>query len=153
MTSIINLGCDIAEIHHQYSAVHNALFGASSYRLVIAQMTGRTASIYQESLQTLDQLQARLSVLAGQIAFAEAGASIHQANQLRDVLTEYAENLNSAIDSLRNMYSQLERDADGYHETPNGGQSAFNRDKIKYDRLLLHLEQLGRRLNRLFSRF
>ncbi len=36
MDSIVNLGCKIADIHHQYAAIHRALFGASSFRLVIA---------------------------------------------------------------------------------------------------------------------
>ncbi len=60
MGSIANLGCDIAEIHHQYNAIHSALFGASAYRLVIAAMTGHTARVYQEYLLILDKPQTRL---------------------------------------------------------------------------------------------
>ena len=153
MGSIINLGCDIAEIHHQYTAIHSALFGASSYRLVIAAMTGRTAKVYQEYLQILAQLQTRLAGLAAEITEVDASAAVHQADLLRGVLSEYATTLNSAIVSLREICAQLLQDEKSYRDIPEGGQSAFNRDKISYDRVLLELERLGRRLNQLFSRF
>jgi hypothetical protein len=153
MGSIVNLGCDIAEIHHQYNAIHSARFGASAYRLVIAAMTGRTARAYQEYLQILDQLQTRLSGLAVEVPTVDAGAAAHQTNQLRAVLSEYATTLNSATLSLRGMCAQLLQDEDSYRNIPIGGQSVFNQDKIRYDRVLLHLEQLGRRLNYLFTRF
>ncbi len=153
MGSIVNLGCDIAEIHHRYTSIHSTLFGASSYRLVIAAMTGRTATAYQEYLQVLDQLQTRLSELAVEVPTADAGAAAYQANQLRGVLSDYVSTLNSAIVSLRKMCTQLLQDEDSYRDIPKGGQSAFNQDKIRYDRVLLQLEQLGSRLNKLFSRF
>ncbi len=153
MASIINLGCGIAEVHHQYAAIHSAMFGAASFRLAVAAMTGRIAKTYEEYLQTLQQLQTRLAGLAAQVPTADAGVSVHQADQLRGKLAEYTATLNNAITGLLGMCSQLLQDEISYRETPAGGQSAFNRDKVQYDRVLLQLEQLGRRLNQLFSSF
>lgn len=153
MTSIVNLGCDIAEVHHQYAAIHGAMFGAASYRLAVAAMTGRIAKTYEGYVQALKQQQMRLSELSAEIQTADAGAAAHQASQLRGTLSEYATTLRTAIIDLQGMCSQLLQDEDAYRDTPQGGQSAFNQDKVHYDRVLLQLEQLGRRLNQLFSRF
>jgi hypothetical protein len=153
MTSIVRLGCDVAEIHHQYAAVHSALFGAASIRLVFAAMTGRSARNYQAYLDTLDQLQVQLSGLAAEISTADAGAAAHQAVQLRTSLSEYVTTLDTAIVGLRGMCTGLLQDEDTYREIPTDGPSAFNRDKTGYDRVLMRLEQQGHRLNRLFSRF
>ncbi len=153
MASIINLGCEVAEVHHQYAAIHGAMFGAASYRLVVAAMTGRIAKTYERYLKTLEELQARLSKLTAQIPTADAGAAAHQAVQLRGTLSEYVATLNDAIADLQGMCTQLLYDEDSYRDTPPGGHSAFNQDKVRYDRVLLQLEQHGRRLNHLFSRF
>jgi hypothetical protein len=153
MKSIVDLGCDIADIHHQYSAVHSSLFGASSYRLAIAAMTGRTAKTYQAYLQTLDKLQSRLSDLAAEVSTTDAGTMTHQSRQLRDALTKYCSTLHSALVSLHHICSQLLQDEESYRNIPPGGQSRFNQDKIHYDRVLLQLDKLGRMLNQLFARF
>jgi hypothetical protein len=153
MTSIISVGCDIANIHREYTGIHKALFGASSFRLVIASMTGRTTKIYRESLRTLEQLQIRLSELSAAISTADAGAAAYQADQLRGPLSEYVDTLDIAIDGLQEMYTQLLKDEDAYCSIPQGGQSVFNQDKIRYERVLLQLEQHGSGLNHLFSRF
>ena len=153
MTSIITVGCDIAGIHQKYSSVHDTLFGAASYRLVIATMTRRTTKIYGESVGTLEQLRVRLAELTETIPTADAGTAAHQADQLRAALTEYVATLNTAIVELQKMYTQLMENEDAYCTTPEGGKSAFNQDKIRYDRLLLRLEKHGSNLNQLFSRF
>lgn len=153
MTSIISLGCDIADIHHQYAAIHGALFGAASYRMVLASLTGRTVGIYREYQQTLEQLQVKLSGLAGEIATADAGSVVHQADQLRGALSEYVDVLDTSISGLREMCARLLEDENAYRDTPAGGQSEFNRDKVHYDGVLLQLERLGHNLNTLFSRF
>lgn len=153
MTSIISVGCEIANVHQNYSRIHDALFGAASFRLVIATMTGRTGKIYGESLETLEQLQIRLSEISVVIPTADAGAAAYQADQLRGALSDYVTTLNTAIIELQAMYTQLLEDEDAYYATPAGGQSAFNQDKIRYDRLLLRLERHGSGLNQLFSRF
>jgi len=153
MTSIVSLGCDIAEIHRQYATIHGALLGAASFRLVIIAMAGRTTKTYREYLQTLEQLQTRLSGFAAEIPVADMAAAAHQAGQMRGALSEYVATLDTAIADLMGICTQMLQDEDAYRDTPKGGQSAFNRDKINYDRVLLRLEQLGSRLNRLFSRF
>ena len=153
MTSIITVGCGIASIHQKYSCVHDALFGAASFRLVIATMTRKTTRIYSDSLDTLEQLQIRLAQLTETIPTADAGAAAYQADQLRGALTEYAATLDTAIIELQKMYTQLLENEEAYCATPEGGKSAFNQDKIRYDRLLLRLAKLGSSLNQLFSRF
>ncbi|MGB5725757.1 MAG: hypothetical protein WBM52_00930 [Thiogranum sp.] len=153
MTSIVSLGCNVAEIHHKYATIHGALFGAASFRLVIIAMAGRTAKTYRKYLQTLEQLQTRLSGLAAEIPIADTVIASHQAGQLRGALSEYVATLDTAIVDLKGICTQMLQDEDAYRDTPVGGQSAFNRDKVHYDRVLLRLEQLGSRLNRLFSRF
>jgi hypothetical protein len=153
MASIVSLGCDVAEIHHQYAAIHGALFGAASFGLVIIAMTGRTAKTYREYLQTLEQLQTRLSGIATEVPLADGVAAAHQAAKLRSALSEYIATLDTAIADLKGICTQMLQDEDAYRDTPKGGQSDFNRDKIHYDRVLLRLKQLGSRLNRMFSRF
>ncbi len=68
------------------------------------------------------------------------------------MLTEYVASLDAAIVRLCGMCEQLLHDEDSYREIPPGEQSAFNRDNTAYDGMLLQLDQLGRRLNKLFSR-
>lgn len=153
MTNIISVGCEIAEIHHKYSELNDAMFGAASIRLVFATMTGRTTRIYRRSTQALGQLQAQLSELSAAIPEADGGAAAYQAEQLRGPMQDYVAALNNAIMALKQMYTRLSEDEDAYRAIPEGGQSAFNQDKVVYDKLLLRLEQQGSSLNKLFSRF
>jgi len=153
MASIVSLGCGVAEIHRQYAAIHGVLFGAASFRLAIIAMTGRTTESYREYLQTLEQLQTRLSGFAAEVPIAEVVTAADQAGQLRGALSEYVATLDTAIAELKGICTQLLQDEDAYRDTPKGEQSAFNRDKVHYDRVLLRLEKMGSRLNRLFSRF
>ena len=153
MASIVSLGYGVAEIHHQYAAIHGALFGAASFRLAIIAMTGRSTKTYRDYVQTLEQLQARLSGFAAELPIADVVTAADQAGQLRGALSEYIATLDIAIADLKGICTQMLQDEDGYRAIPKGEQSAFNRDKIHYDRVLLRLEKLGGRLNRLFSRF
>lgn len=153
MASIVSLGYGVAEIHHQYAAIHGALFGAASFRLAIIAMTGRSTKTYRDYVQTLEQLQARLSGFAAEVPIADVVTAADQAGQLRGALSEYIATLDIAIADLKGICTQMLQDEDGYRAIPKGEQSAFNRDKIHYDRVLLRLEKLGSRLNRLFSRF
>jgi hypothetical protein len=153
MASIVSLGYGVAEIHHQYAAIHGALFGAASFRLAIIAMTGRSTKTYRDYVQTLEQLQARLSGFAAEVPIADVVTAADQAGQLRGALSEYIATLDIAIADLKGICTQMLQDEDGYRAIPKGEQSAFNRDKIHYDRVLLRLEKLGGRLNRLFSRF
>ena len=153
MASIVSLGYGVAEIHHQFAAIHGALFGAASFRLAIIAMTGRSTKTYRDYVQTLEQLQARLSGFAAEVPIADVVTAADQAGQLRGALSEYIATLDIAIADLKGICTQMLQDEDGYRAIPKGEQSAFNRDKIHYDRVLLRLEKLGGRLNRLFSRF
>jgi hypothetical protein len=153
MASIVSLGYGVAEIHHQYAAIHGALFGAASFRLAVIAMTGPSTKTYREYVQTLEQLQTRLSGFAAEVPIAEVVTAADQAGQLRGALSEYIATLDIAIADLKGICTQMLQDEDGYRAIPKGEQSAFNRDKIHYDRVLLRLEKLGGRLNRLFSRF
>lgn len=153
MASIVSLGYGVAEIHHQYAAIHGALFGAASFRLAIIAMTGRSTKTYRDYVQTLEQLQTRLSGFAAEVPIADVVTAADQAGQLRGALSEYIATLDIAIADLKGICTQMLQDEDGYRAIPKGEQSAFNRDKIHYDRVLLRLEKLGGRLNRLFSRF
>lgn len=153
MASIVSLGYGVAEIHHQYAAIHGALFGAASFRLAVIAMTGRSTKTYRDYVQTLEQLQTRLSGFAAEVPIADVVTAADQAGQLRGALSEYIATLDIAIADLKGICTQMLQDEDGYRAIPKGEQSAFNRDKIHYDRVLLRLEKLGGRLNRLFSRF
>ena len=153
MASIVSLGYGVAEIHRQYAAIHGALFGAASFRLAIIAMTGRSTKTYRDYVQTLEQLQTRLSGFAAEVPIADVVTAADQAGQLRGALSEYIATLDIAIADLKGICTQMLQDEDGYRAIPKGEQSAFNRDKIHYDRVLLRLEKLGGRLNRLFSRF
>jgi len=153
MTSIVTMGCKVAEVHHEYDSIHNTLFGATSFRLVIANMTGRTAKIYRTSQQSLEQLQLQLSELSAAIPSTKAGAAAHQADQLRVALSDYVLALDKAIVTLQDMFVRLLNDEDAYSTIPERGKSAFTLDRIRYDRVLMQLEQRGSDLNKLFSRF
>ncbi len=153
MTNIISVGCEVAEIYRSYSSIHDALFGVTSFRQVIATMSGRTTTKYRKYCQDLKELRVRLSELSTAVPTADIGAAEYQAAQLRVPMSEYVAALNSAIVSLHEMYTQLVENEDAYCTTPESGKSAFNQAKIRYDRVLLRLEQKGSRLNQLFSRF
>ena len=88
MASIVSLGYGVAEIHHQYAAIHGALFGAASFRLAIIAMTGRSTKTYRDYVQTLEQLQARLSGFAAEVPIADVVTAADQAGQLRGALSE-----------------------------------------------------------------
>ena len=153
MTSIVTMGCKVAEVHHKYDSIHNTLFGVTSFRLVIANMTGRTGNIYRTSQQSLEQLQLQLSELSAAIPSTKAGAATHQADQLRVALSDYVLALDKAIVTLQDMFVRLLNDEDAYSTIPEGGKSAFTLDRIRYDRVLIQLERRGSDLNQLFSRF
>lgn len=154
MASIIDLGYEIAGVHHQYAAIHASLFGAASIRLVVATMTGRLAEVYEGHLIELQALQIRLADLSGRVTGAEcATAMVHMSSQIRGMMTDYAATLKKAMSELQSMVGSMLEDEKGYRQIPAGGQSKFNRDKTKYDLVLLQLEQEGSRLNKLFSRF
>jgi hypothetical protein len=151
--NIIRLGCDIAEVHRRFTEIQGTLFGAASFRLALAVTLRRRKLPYRSCLHPLEQLQARLSELAAEVPTAGAGLSVQQADRLRTSLSQYAATLNTAITQLHSMCHALWQDEEGHRATPEGGRSAFNRDTIQYDHVLMQLDKLGLHLNRLFARY
>ena len=56
----IELGCKIADVHHRYDRIHGALFGASSFRLLVHVLRGRQNSVYREFAAELKALEEEL---------------------------------------------------------------------------------------------
>lgn len=153
MTSIVSLSCNVAEIHHQYASIHEHLFGAVSLRKIFSAIKGNRAKAYKESMESLEQLQKRLKELETNMQTADAGSRPHKARLMRETLSEYITALDSVIASLRAICTWLSKDEDAYRYSPEGKQSMFSKDKIRYDQELMSLEQQGKRLNKLFSQY
>jgi hypothetical protein len=152
--NIVSLGCSVAEIHHRYASIHAHLFGGASIRMAIATLTGRSHSVYRESLESLQELQQQLTTLINEIPQAEAANFPRQNSLLRESLLEYSRALCNTILCLQSICERhLQNDGGDYTRDRNGGQSDYTRDKIRYDQQLMLLEQLGTRLSKLFSRF
>jgi hypothetical protein len=154
VSKIIDLGCRVADIHHRYHAIHDALFGAASFRLLIDALRGRRRRAYSEFSQSLTELKDELNPLLPKISDLEAEppAKVRD-RELQHVLLAYAEALGAVIEVLRTIFVNLEKDETVYRETGPDGRSGFTRDKVQYDQRLLELERLGTRLNRLFSNY
>ena len=154
MAKIISLGCEVADIHRRYSAINDALFGASSYRLVIHAMTGRMDATYRKYEHSLEELRTELSTLEGSILDAgKKERAPRAAEQLPQALIEYTRLLREVIDSLTVICQKLMEDDKGYREVSDAGGSPFSQDKIRYDYSIRQLERLGSRLNKLFSSY
>lgn len=154
MSKIINLGCNAAGVHHRYQEVHGALFGASSFRLVIDAMRGKRRSSYNEFSRKLEKLHEELATLDTQVtALSPKDLATGADRELQQVLLEYIRVLSKTIAGLQGIFGNLEQDESGYRETGADGCSRFTGDKLRYDHLLLELERLGTRLNRLFANY
>jgi hypothetical protein len=154
MARIISLGCEVAHVHGRYSAIHRALFGVSSYRLVVASLTGREVKIYREYERTLDELEGELAKLTTNItAIGEHEKRVRSAEQVHTTLLEYIQTLRDVIRSLGSIYHKLGEDEKGYRSDPGEGPSQFNQDKIGYDHSRQQLERVGTRINKLFSTY
>jgi len=154
VSRVIDLGCRIADVHHRYHEIHGALFGAASFRLVIDAMRGRRRRAYAAFSETLQGLQNELAALESQVADLGLGETVKAADhELQQVLLEYMRVLSEAIAGLDTIFVNLEQDESAYRDTGDDGRSRFTRDKLHYDHVLLELERLGTRLNRLFSTY
>ena len=154
MSGVIDLGCRVADIHHRYQEIHGALFGAASFRLIIDALRGRSRHAYKGFSQTLKGLQDELVTLESQVIDLGQGVPVRGADrELTRVLLDYTLALNSAIAGLETIFANLEQDESAYREPGTDGRSGFTRDKLRYDHILLELERLGTRLNRLFSSY
>jgi phosphoenolpyruvate carboxylase len=154
MSRLIDLGCQIADVHHRYHEIHGAIFGAASLRLIIDALRGRRRRIYREYAEDLADLQQELSRLDPQItALLEERAAKTTEREIRRVLLEYVRALNQAIGRLEFILRKLEKDENAYRDTGVDGRSGFTSDKLDYDHSLLELERLGTWLNRLFTSY
>jgi hypothetical protein len=154
MSQLINLGCKVADVHHRYDEVHDALFGTSSMRLLIDAMLGRRRRTYAKSVRTLIELQGELAALETQIADPAQVVPVTGADrEAQQVLQEYTRALSKAISGLQTIFEQLEQDEAAYRDSGSGDRSGFTVDKLHYDHLLSELERLGTRLNKLFSHY
>ncbi len=154
MSKIISLGVEVADIHRRYSTIHGALFGASSFRMVIDVLSGKGGRAYAKYHQTLVELLGLLEDL--ELRVKECGRKegpSRGADELRKVLLEYSAALVKVIAGLAGICQRLEQDEQGYRRVDSTGRSRFNRDKVNYDYALSDLENLGNKLNRLFSSY
>lgn len=151
---IVDLACQVADVHHRYQEIHGALFGAASFRLIIDAMRGSRQRKQKECAQKLNGLGAELTVLEAQIAAVDrvdGGRAVDR--QLQEALLAYTQVLHKAVSGLETIFESLEHAESAYRETGPDGRSGFTRDKLHYDHLLLEMDRLGTRLNRLFVNY
>lgn len=154
MSGLIDLGCRVADVHHRYHEIHGALFGAGSFGLVINALLGRRRRAYREFSTTLQDLEAELAALEAQIAeLAPAASRRGTERELQQIMLEYTQALGKAVVALGTIFANLEQDESAYRDAGPDGRSRFTGDKLDYDHMLLDLERLGTRLNRLFSNY
>jgi Mg2+ and Co2+ transporter CorA len=154
MAKIISLGCKVADVHQRFSTVHSALFGASSYRLVIHALIGRSRIQYGAYVKTLTELLEELSELETQIgAESQKNSIVRGSDLLPQVLAQYTHKLTDVINQLIDICHQLKTDETDYRKINADGHSYFNDAKIEYDHALSRLEHLGGKLNKLFSSY
>ena len=152
MSRLIDLGCQVADLHHRYHEIHGALFGAASFRLILDAMRGQRRRAYREHAQSLALLQQELDRLVPEVqALLDEGVAKATQREVQHALLAYVEALGRAIAGLALIFRNLDQDEDAYRDTGPGGRSGFTRDKLDYDRSLQELERLGTRLNRLFA--
>ncbi|MCG7867870.1 MAG: hypothetical protein JAY67_15780 [Candidatus Thiodiazotropha taylori] len=154
MSKVIDLGCSVSDIHRRYAEIHGALFGITSYRLILFSLKGKTDSLYSDYEERLNTLQNELKGLLEQInRVEEDDLPLRNAAGLHQTLIDYTETLNQAISQLRSICGCLKRDEADYRSTNEGGQSKFNQDKVDYDYTIRELERIGTKLNKLFSSY
>ncbi|MFI0374893.1 MAG: hypothetical protein ACH253_01860 [Candidatus Thiodiazotropha sp.] len=154
MSKIINLGCSVSDIHRQYAEIHGALFGITSYRMILCALKGKTNSLYSDYEQRLNTLQDELAGLVEQISsVAEDDLPLRNAAELQQTLIDYTQTLKQAISQLRSICGYLKSDEEDYRSTKESDQPTFSRDKVDYDYTIRELERIGTKLNKLFSTY
>jgi hypothetical protein len=149
---IVDVGCKVADVHRRYQEIHNSLFGVASFRLLLDVMRGGHQRRYAEHAQTLNDLNEELKALDAQIgAVTLANDARAFERELREVLLAYTQALHLTVAGLEVIFAGLRDDEPCYRDAGKDGRSRFTRDKLHYDHLLLEMERLGARLNRLFS--
>lgn len=154
MAKIIRLGCEVAEIHHQYAEVHTRVFGAGSFRSALAAIIGKSPESYSDRQEILLGLALKLRDRRKEVSGCKPGErSLRGAEELEQVLLDYIDALISVIEILASICGHLASGEEEYRDLSLGTNSGYNREKVKYDHAIGHLEYLGEKLNRLFSTY
>ncbi|MCU7886562.1 MAG: hypothetical protein KZQ82_20425 [Candidatus Thiodiazotropha sp. (ex Lucinoma annulata)] len=151
MSNLINLGCDVSDVHRRYAEIHGALFGITSYRMVIYALKGESRSMYSDYEHRLKGLEEELAEHIGSIKNTDL--PLRNSADLHDSLIEYTHILSQVISGLKSICSQLKDEEDDYRSSADNGQSRFLQDKVKYDYSIRELERIGTKLNKLFSTY
>ncbi|MEW8029678.1 MAG: hypothetical protein AB2792_16150 [Candidatus Thiodiazotropha sp.] len=154
MSKIINLGCEISDVHRRYAEIHGALFGLTSYRMVLYALKGESSSLYGDYEDKLKVLQDELAVLGEQLnRVSEDDLTLRNSALLHQTLIDYTEILSQIISKLQSICGHLKREEEDYRSSNENGQSRFNQDKVDYDYTIRELERIGTKLNKLFSSY
>ncbi|MCM8857040.1 MAG: hypothetical protein LC541_15880 [Candidatus Thiodiazotropha sp.] len=151
MSNLINLGCDVSDVHRRYAEIHGALFGITSYRMVIYALKGESRSMYSDYEHRLKGLEEELAEHISSIKNTDL--PLRNSADLHDSLIEYTRILSQVISGLKSICSQLKDEEDEYRSSADNGQSRFLQDKVKYDYSIRELERIGTKLNKLFSTY
>ncbi|MCU7848192.1 MAG: hypothetical protein KZQ89_09350 [Candidatus Thiodiazotropha sp. (ex Lucinoma kastoroae)] len=151
MSNLINLGCDVSDVHRRYAEIHGALFGITSYRMVIYALKGESRSMYSDYERRLKGLEEELAEHISSIKNTDL--PLRNSADLHDSLIEYTRILSQVISGLKSICSQLKDEEDDYRSSADNGQSRFLQDKVKYDYSIRELERIGTKLNKLFSTY
>ncbi|MEL0586013.1 MAG: hypothetical protein AAES65_14165 [Candidatus Thiodiazotropha sp. (ex. Lucinoma kazani)] len=151
MSNLINLGCDVSDVHRRYAEIHGALFGITSYRMVIYALKGESRSMYSDYERRLKGLEEELAEHISSIKNTDL--PLRNSADLHDSLIEYTRILSQVISGLKSICSQLKDEEDDYRSSADNGQSRFLQDKVKYDYSIRELERIGTKLNKLFSNY
>ncbi|MCU7803904.1 MAG: hypothetical protein KZQ96_11950 [Candidatus Thiodiazotropha sp. (ex Lucinoma borealis)] len=151
MSNLINLGCDVSDVHRRYAEIHGALFGITSYRMVIYALKGESRSMYSDYEHRLKGLEEELAEHIGSIKNTDL--PLRNSADLHDSLIEYTRILSQVISGLKSICGQLKDEEDDYRSSADNGQSRFLQDKVKYDYSIRELERIGTKLNKLFSTY
>ncbi|MCU7841735.1 MAG: hypothetical protein KZQ94_20465 [Candidatus Thiodiazotropha sp. (ex Troendleina suluensis)] len=151
MSNLINLGCDVSDVHRRYAEIHGALFGITSYRMVIYALKGESRSMYSDYECRLKGLEEELAEHINSIKNTDL--PLRNSADLHDSLIEYTRILSQVISGLKSICNQLKDEEDDYRSSTDNGQSRFLQDKVKYDYSIRELERIGTKLNKLFSTY
>ncbi|MCU7931818.1 MAG: hypothetical protein KZQ90_13540 [Candidatus Thiodiazotropha sp. (ex Codakia rugifera)] len=151
MSNLINLGCDVSDIHRRYAEIHGALFGITSYRMVLYALKGESRSMYSDYERRLKGLQEELAAHISSIR--KTDLPLRNSADLHNSLIEYTHILSQVISALESICSHLKDDEDEYRSSIKNGQSRFLQDKVNYDYSIRELERIGTKLNKLFSTY
>jgi len=154
VSRLIDLSCQVADVHHRYDEIHGLMFGVASFRLVVDALRGRRRRSYLEYAETLTALRLELTELEPSLAELGADATTKTSErEIQATLLRYLQALDQSMANLVVIFENLSQNENAYREPDADGRSGFTRDKLRYDRSLSELERFGTRLNRLFANY